>query len=113
MTATNETSSQSPSASDSAKWTYGLIAVGLGLAAIVISLLIVLSKFKTAADVGSVLGIVIAPIGTIVAAYFGVQAGAAGKEAADKSAQAANDKAIAIAATAESGAAGEALRSLL
>lgn len=94
------------------RWVYGLVAVGLGLVAIVVALLIVAGQFEDAAEVGSVLGIVVSPIATIVAAYFGVQAGAAGKEASDQNAQAANDKAIALASVADSQAAQEALRSL-
>jgi Na+-transporting methylmalonyl-CoA/oxaloacetate decarboxylase gamma subunit len=96
----------------SARWIYGLVAVGLGLVAIVASLLIVAIQFDKAADVGAVLGVVVAPIGTIVGAYFGVQAGSAGKETADKNAKEANDKAVALAAAAEPGAAQEALRAL-
>lgn len=94
------------------RWVYGLVAVGFGVAGILLALLIVVSQFETAADVGAVLGVVVAPLATIVAAYFGVQAGAAGKEASDKNAKSANDKAIALASVADRGAAEEALRSL-
>ncbi len=94
------------------RWAYGLIAVGLGLLAIVLAFFIVASRFNAAADVGSVLGIVVSPIATIVAAYFGVQAGSAGKETAEQNAKEANDKAIALASVDDSGAAQEALRSL-
>src|SRR5258706_5586879 len=82
----------------SARWSYGIVAVALGIIAIVASLWIVVDNFTKAADVGSVLGIVVAPIGTIVGAYFGVQAGAAGKDKADANAKDANNKAIALAA---------------
>ncbi len=94
------------------RWLYGLVAVGLGLGAILIALLIVASQFDTASDVGAVLGVIVAPIATIVAAYFGVQAGSAGKEASDKNARAANDKAIAFAAAADPVMAQQMLRTL-
>lgn len=102
----------SPDNKTSARWIYGLVAVGLGLVAIVASLLIVAIQFDKAADVGAVLGVVVAPIGTIVGAYFGVQAGSAGKEAADQNAKDANDKAVALAAAAEPTAAQDVLRAL-
>jgi hypothetical protein len=94
------------------RWLFGLIAIGLGLGAIVLALLIVVWQFETAADVGSVLGVVVAPVATIVAAYFGVQAGSAGKEAADKNAKDANEKAIALASAADPTIAQEVLRTL-
>jgi hypothetical protein len=72
----------------------GLWAVGLGIAAIVGSLFMVMQNFQSAADVGAVLGLVTAPIGTMVAAYFGVQAGSAGKEKADENAKNANEAAL-------------------
>ncbi len=99
-------------AQSGSRWLFGLVAVGLGLGAILLALLIIVGEFETAADVGAVLGIVVAPVATIVAAYFGVQAGSAGKEASDKNAKAANDKAIALASVADPAAAQEALRSL-
>lgn len=83
------------------RWFYGLIAVGLGIVAILIALLIVVSAFDTAADVGAVLGAVAAPIGTLVAAYFGVQVGSAGKEESDEAARRANEETLALALTSD------------
>ena len=97
---------------DANRWFYGLVAVGLGLITILIALGIVVKQFKDPADVGAVLGLIVSPVATIVAAYFGVQAGSAGKEAADKNAKEANDKAIALASVADPGAAQAALQAL-
>jgi len=94
------------------RWIYGLIAVSIGIAAILAALGIVLTKFSTATDVGAVLGIVTGPIGAIVGAYFGVQVGSAGKEKADENAQNANHLAIQLAATPEGDERNELIRSL-
>ncbi|HVL06869.1 MAG TPA: hypothetical protein VM388_12850 [Acidimicrobiales bacterium] len=112
MAVTKPGDGDNQSAESPKRWLYGLVAIGLGLAAILIALLIVTREFDTASDVGAILGVVVAPVATIVAAYFGVQAGSAGKEAADKNANAANEKAIALASAAEPAAAQEALRTL-
>jgi hypothetical protein len=97
---------------NAARWMYGLIAVGIGVLGIVGSLLIVIDQYETAADAASLLGIVVSPIAAITAAYFGVQAGSAGKEAADKRADKATDAAIGLAAESDPAGAREVLRRL-
>lgn len=99
-----------PAAADGGRYTLGLVAVGIGVLAILVALLIVITQFETAADVAAVLGAVVSPIAAIVAAYFGVQAGSAGKAAADQNAKDANDKAIALAANTDPATAAEVLR---
>jgi hypothetical protein len=44
---------------------------------------VAVSQFSTASDVTAVVGSVTTVVGTIIGAFFGVQAGAAGKEAAE------------------------------
>jgi uncharacterized integral membrane protein len=98
--------------SDNQRWTYGLIAVGIGLVVILIALLIVTNKFDTAADVGTVMGVVVSPIGTIVAAYFGVAAGSSGKAKSDDNAKKATKAAITMAAAMPPDQAQEIVRNL-
>jgi hypothetical protein len=85
------------SAPSPARWSFGLYAVLAGLAAIVFALWLTMREFDEAADVGAVLGVVISPIAAMVAAYFGVQAGSAGKAASDESARQANQFAVRLA----------------
>jgi hypothetical protein len=66
------------------RWRYGIIAVVVGVFAILGAFALALTQFKTSTDIAAVLGVVITPIATIVAAYFGVQAGSAGKEKAEE-----------------------------
>lgn len=94
------------------RWTYGLYALLAGVAAILLALVVILTQFDSAADVGSVLGLVVSPIATMVAAYFGVQAGSAGKAAADENAKKANEIAVNLAAAANKEDAQEVLRFL-
>jgi uncharacterized protein YacL len=84
-----------------ARWRYGLIAVLGGLVAIVVVLLVAVWRFNQAGDVNSVLGSVITAISTLVAAYFGVQIGSAGKEEADRARNTAHEQALSLAAAAE------------
>lgn len=93
-----DTQLKAPAKQDTARWAYGLWAVLAGLVGIILAFLIAVRKFETAADMGAVLGVVISPMATIVAAYFGVQAGSAGKAAADENAKRANDLAVNMAA---------------
>ncbi len=83
-----------PSNSSEDHWTLGLLAVVIGVTAILVSLFFVMQNFESAADVGAVLGVVTSSVGTIVAAYFGMQVGSAGKEKADENAANANAAAL-------------------
>ena len=62
------------------RWRYGLWAVLGGFAAILIAFGIAVFRFGTAADAVAVSAPVIGAIGTLAAAYFGVQAGSAARE---------------------------------
>jgi hypothetical protein len=99
--------------SDNKRWTYGLIAVGIGLVVILIALGIVTNRFTAAADVGTVLGVVVTPIATIVAAYFGVAAGSSGKAKAEDNAKKATKAAIRMAAVTDPQEAEEIVKNLL
>ncbi|MDQ3641868.1 MAG: hypothetical protein M3450_10535 [Actinomycetota bacterium] len=68
------------------RWKYGLIAVGMGLAVICLCFGVAVWKYEAASDAGAVLAAVTGTVGTIVGAYFGVQAGSAGKEKAEDNA---------------------------
>lgn len=68
------------------RWKYGLIAIGMGFIVLGLCFAVAVWKFKTAADVAAAIGAVTGTIGAIVGAYFGVQAGGAGKEKADANA---------------------------
>jgi hypothetical protein len=60
---------------------------GLILAAfvfLIVVLMIALSQFEAVADVTSLVGVFTGVVGTLVGAFFGVQAGAAGKDKAEK-----------------------------
>jgi hypothetical protein len=68
---------------DAGRWKYGLWVVFAGLAVILAAFGAALVAFSEAADVSTALAPVTGVVGTIVGAYFGVQAGAAGKEKAE------------------------------
>ncbi len=87
---------------DDAKSKHGYRVVLAGILAILVALGIVLSRFKTPADVAQVLGPVLTAIATIVGAFFGIAVGASGREQT-------TDAAIKAAAAAEPGAAAQAL----
>jgi hypothetical protein len=69
---------------DAGRWKYGLWVVFAGLAVILAAFGAALVAFSEAADVSTALAPVTGVVGTIVGAYFGVQAGAAGKEKAEE-----------------------------
>lgn len=83
------------------RWKYGLWAVLSGLAALVIVYVAALVRYSSPADVAALLGPALATIGTLTAAYFGIQAGAAGKEEADAAKDAAHVEAMRFAAIAD------------
>jgi hypothetical protein len=86
---------------DDGRWKYGLWAVLGGAAAIVLISAVAMLRYENAADVGSAVGPAIAALGTLAGAYFGVQAGAAGKQASDASRDAAHAQALRFAAIAD------------
>ncbi|GAA4791846.1 hypothetical protein GCM10023200_28900 [Actinomycetospora chlora] len=83
-----------------ARWRYGLIVVVVAIAAIVVIFLIAAIRYPTAADGVALVSSVATAISTLAAAYFGIQVGSAGKEAAEKKKDEAKDVAIALAADA-------------
>ena len=72
------------STDEAERWKYGLWVVFAGLAVILAAFGAALVAFSEAADVSTALAPVTGVVGTIVGAYFGVQAGAAGKEKAEE-----------------------------
>jgi hypothetical protein len=62
---------------------YGLIAVIVGIAAVLIICLYAMVHWQSAADVATAISPVTGIIGTIIAAFFGVQVGASGKQRAE------------------------------
>lgn len=75
------------------RWTFGLIAVGLGLLVFFFAFWIAVIHYSTASDVVSVLGIVGTTVGTLVGAYFGVAVGSNGKAQSDSAAARAQQRA--------------------
>jgi hypothetical protein len=72
---------------ESARAKYSVTVVLAGLAVVLVAFGIAVLKFG-AADVSTALAPVTGVVGTIVGAYFGVQAGASGKETTERSADA-------------------------
>lgn len=62
---------------------YGLVVVLAGLVVITFAFVVALKEYDKAADVSTALAPVTGVVGTLVGAFFGVQAGAAGKEKAE------------------------------
>jgi hypothetical protein len=83
-----------------ARWRYGLIVVVVAIVAIVLVFLVAALRYPTAADGVTLVSSVATAISTLAAAYFGIQVGSAGKEAAEKKKDEAKDVAIALAADA-------------
>jgi hypothetical protein len=92
--------SGAPDPDATARWRYGLIVVVVAIAAIVVIFLIAAIRYPTAADGVALVSSVATAISTLAAAYFGIQVGSAGKEAAEKKKDEAKDVAIALAADA-------------
>jgi hypothetical protein len=63
---------------------YALWVVIVGILAVVFVSVFAMTRWTTATDVAAVISAGAAVIGTIVGGYFGVQAGAAGKEKAEE-----------------------------
>lgn len=71
-----------PSA-DLARVKYGAWLIGAAFVLLGVVFAIAASQFKAAADVTAVVGSVATVVGTIIGAYFGLQVGSSGKEAAE------------------------------
>jgi len=97
----HEVVSADPLSDSRARWRYGLIAVIAGFTTLVVVFGIALLRFKTANDLSSAAAPAVAAIGTLTAAYFGVQAGAAGKEQSDASRDRAYSELLRFAANAD------------
>jgi hypothetical protein len=63
---------------------YGLIVVCLGIGAVIFVAVFAMSRWASAADVATVISPVSGLISTVVAAYFGFQVGASGKDKSEK-----------------------------
>ena len=76
---------------------YGFYLVVIGLVVILVVFVVAVWKYGAANDVVTVVGSVTGVIGTIVGAFFGLQAGAAGKEKAEAARKDAEEKALKLA----------------
>jgi hypothetical protein len=81
---------------------FWLSLLGLFLASILVVFLVLMGEFKakTAGDITSVVGLFTTTLGTLVGAFFGLQIGSSGKEAAEKRADDSQKKAEALGAAA-------------
>jgi hypothetical protein len=68
---------------DMARVKYGAWLVGAAFVLLGVVFGFAVSQFSTAADVTAVVGGVATVVGTIIGAFFGVQVGSSGKEAAE------------------------------
>ena len=68
---------------DMARVKYGAWLVGGAFVVLAVVFGVAVSQFRTAADVTAAVGSVATVVGTIVGAFFGVQVGSSGKEAAE------------------------------
>lgn len=75
---------QSPAPNvDMARVKYGAFLIGAAFVLLGVVFGIAISQFSNAADVTAVVGSVATVVGTIIGAFFGVQVGSSGKEAAE------------------------------
>lgn len=81
---------------------FWLSLLGLFLASLLVVFLVLMGEFKakTAGDITSVVGLFTTTLGTLVGAFFGLQIGSSGKEAAEKRADDSQKKAEALGAAA-------------
>jgi hypothetical protein len=84
-----------------ARWRYGLYAVLAGMAALVLVFFFAIYRLPDAGSAAAAMGPVLAAIATLAGAYFGIQAGAAGKERSDQAAYEAHSQAVQLAAIAD------------
>ena len=76
----------------------GLVVVIAGFVVVVIVFLVSVNKWSESKDVTAAVGAVTGVVGTLAGAFFGVHAGAAGKERAEAQRDAAQDKVERLAA---------------
>jgi hypothetical protein len=76
-----------------ARYKWGLVAVGIGVGAIILAFLIVALLWR-GPDGASALGIVASPIAAMVGAYFGIQVSAASAKTAQEEARTARKQAV-------------------
>jgi hypothetical protein len=75
---------QNPASSaDLARIKYGAWLIGVAFVLLGVVFGVAVSQFTSAADVTAAVGSVATVVGTIIGAFFGVQAGSSGKEAAE------------------------------
>jgi hypothetical protein len=75
---------QNPASSaDLARIKYGAWLIGVAFVLLGVVFGIAVSQFTNAADVTAAVGSVATVVGTIIGAFFGIQAGSSGKEAAE------------------------------
>jgi len=90
--------SNNPGTADEKRVIYGFWIVLFGLFVVGVVFIVAILKWTTAADVATAVGSLTGVVGTIVGAFFGVQAGASGKEKAETARALAEDKAVRLAA---------------
>lgn len=83
------------------RWRYGLWAVLAGLVALIVVFVAALVRYPAPGDAAAATAPALTAIGTLTAAYFGIQVGAAGKEQSDNARDAAHSEAMRFAALAD------------
>jgi hypothetical protein len=73
------------------RWTSGLVAVAVGVGALLIAFVIVATKWKDTTGIAA-LGVIASPIAAIVGAYFGIQVSATAAKDATTSAEKAQER---------------------
>ena len=77
---------------------------GIGLVVLLICILVFGAGWSDASDIASVVGLLTSLIGTIVGAFFGLQIGASGRQAAERRAEQAEKKVEALSAVTDTDA---------
>jgi hypothetical protein len=83
------------------RWKYGLWALLGGIGALSLTYILTIYRFPVAADVATAIAPISTTIGSLAGAYFGIQAGSAGKQQSDDAKDAAHRDALRFAAIAE------------
>jgi Na+-transporting methylmalonyl-CoA/oxaloacetate decarboxylase gamma subunit len=71
---------------------YGFYVVVIGLGVVLLAFGFAVFRWTTAADVSAALAPITGVVGTVVGAFFGIQVGSQGKEAAEKDRKEAEDE---------------------
>jgi hypothetical protein len=80
---------------------YGFWVVVLGFGLVALVALAAIYKWTTAAEVATVVSSITGVVGTVVGAFFGLQVGSAGKAKAEADRNAAEERALRLAAAVE------------